>query len=31
VSLTRDEIKGSPSIESADIVPAENLPTIWIM
>lgn len=31
VSLTRDAIKRSPSMDSADIVPAENVPTIWIM
>jgi hypothetical protein len=31
VTLTRDQIKSSPSLEHADIVLAENLPTIWIM
>jgi hypothetical protein len=31
VSLSRDAIKGSPSLETADIAPGENLPTIWIM
>jgi PRC-barrel domain len=31
VTLTRDQIKHSPSIEHADIVLAENLPTVWIM
>jgi len=31
VALTRDEIKRAPSVENADIVPAENLPTVWIM
>lgn len=31
VTLTRDQIKGGPSLEHADIVLAENLPTIWIM
>ena len=31
VSLTRAQIKNSPSVETADLVPAENLPTIWIM
>lgn len=31
VSLTRDQIKNSPSIENADIARAEMLPTIWIM
>src|SRR5258707_514488 len=31
VSLTREAIKNSPSIEAADIDPAETLPTIWIM
>jgi hypothetical protein len=31
VSLTRDMIKQGPSADTADIVPEENLPTIWIM
>ena len=31
VSLTRDEIKRSPSIDSADIALAETLPTVWII
>jgi sporulation protein YlmC with PRC-barrel domain len=31
VSLTREEIRRSPSVEAADIDPAETLPTIWIM
>lgn len=31
VSLTRDEIKRSPPVDSANINPAETLPTIWIM
>ena len=31
VSLTREQIKGSPSIYSADIALAETLPTVWIM
>ena len=31
VSLTREQIKEGPSIESADIARAEILPTIWIM
>ena len=31
VSLTRDQIKSSPSIERADIALAETLPTLWII
>jgi len=31
VALTRDAIKRSPSIEVADIDPAETIPTVWIM
>jgi hypothetical protein len=31
VSLTREDIKRSPSIDSADIAIAETLPTVWIM
>src|SRR5471030_3372811 len=31
VKLTRDQIKNSASIESADIALAETLPTVWIM
>jgi sporulation protein YlmC with PRC-barrel domain len=31
VALTREAIKSSPSIEAADIDPAETLPTVWIM
>jgi hypothetical protein len=31
VSLTREQIKASPSISSADIALAETLPTVWIM
>ena len=31
VSLSRQAIERSPSIDTADIEPAENLPTIWIM
>ena len=31
VTLTRDQIKASPSMDSADIAVAEMLPTIWIM
>jgi hypothetical protein len=31
VSLTRDAIKSSRSVDTADINPAENQPTIWIM
>ena len=31
VTLTRDQVKNSPSVENADLVLEENLPTIWIM
>lgn len=31
VALTREAIRNSPSIDAADIDPAENQPTIWIM
>jgi sporulation protein YlmC with PRC-barrel domain len=31
VSLTRAEIKSGPSVETADIDPAETLPALWIM
>ena len=30
-NLTRETIKGGPSIETADIDPAETLPAVWIM
>ena len=31
VNLTREAIKGGPSVDSADIDPAETLPAVWIM
>jgi hypothetical protein len=31
VNLTRDAIKGGPSVETAQIDPAETLPALWIM
>jgi hypothetical protein len=31
VALTRGEVKSGPSIEAADIDPAETLPALWIM
>jgi hypothetical protein len=31
ISMTRQQIEASPSIEAADIPLAETLPTIWIM
>ena len=31
VALTREAIENSPSVEAADIDPAETLPTIWIL
>ena len=31
VNLTRDAIKGAPSVETAYIDPAETLPALWIM
>ena len=31
VTLTRDAIKGAPSVETAQIDPAETLPALWIM
>ena len=31
VNLTRETIKSGPSIETADIDPAETLPAVWIM
>jgi hypothetical protein len=31
VSVTRAQIEVSPSVETADIDPAEMAPTIWIM
>jgi sporulation protein YlmC with PRC-barrel domain len=31
VALTRDAIKGGPSVDSADIDPAETQPALWIM
>jgi hypothetical protein len=31
VSMTRQQIEASPSMEAADIPLAETLPTIWIM
>ena len=31
VKLTRDAIKGGPSIETAPIDPAEIVPALWIM
>jgi sporulation protein YlmC with PRC-barrel domain len=31
VNLTRDAIKAGPSVETAQIDPAETLPALWIM
>jgi len=31
VTLTREAIKNSPSVDAADIDPAETIPTVWIM
>ena len=31
VNLTRDAIKSAPSVETAQIDPAETLPALWIM
>jgi PRC-barrel domain len=31
VSMTREQIKASPSMDTADIPLVETLPTIWIM
>ena len=31
VNLTRDAIRGGPSVETAQIDPAETLPALWIM
>jgi sporulation protein YlmC with PRC-barrel domain len=31
VKLTRDQIKGGPSLETAQIDSAETLPALWIM
>jgi sporulation protein YlmC with PRC-barrel domain len=31
VNLTRDAIKGGPSVETAQIDPAETVPALWIM
>jgi sporulation protein YlmC with PRC-barrel domain len=31
VTLTRDAIKGGPSVDNADIDPAETQPALWIM
>jgi hypothetical protein len=31
VTLTRAEVEGAPSVETADIDPAETLPAMWIM
>jgi len=31
VNLTREAIKRGPSVETADIDPAETLPALWIM
>jgi hypothetical protein len=31
VKLTRDAIKRGPSVETADIDPAETVPALWIM
>jgi hypothetical protein len=30
VTLTRDEVKNGPSIDTADIDPAETAPALWI-
>jgi sporulation protein YlmC with PRC-barrel domain len=31
VTLTREAIKSGPSVQTADIDPAETLPALWIM
>ena len=31
VSLTRDQVKRSPSVNSSDVALAETLPTVWII
>jgi sporulation protein YlmC with PRC-barrel domain len=31
VTLSRDAIKGAPSVETAPIDPAETVPALWIM
>ncbi len=31
VNLTRAAIKGGPSVDAADIDPAETVPALWIM
>ena len=31
VNLTREAIERAPSVESADVDPAETLPALWIM
>jgi hypothetical protein len=31
VTLTRDQVKSGPSVESADIALVETLPTVWII
>jgi PRC-barrel domain len=31
VRLTREAIKGGPSVQTADIDPAETVPALWIM
>jgi len=31
VALTREAIKNSPSVDAADIDPAETIPTVWII
>jgi hypothetical protein len=31
VGLTRSQVKAGPSVEAADIDPAETLPALWIM
>ena len=31
VTLTRAEIEGAPSVDTANIDPAETLPAMWIM
>jgi sporulation protein YlmC with PRC-barrel domain len=31
VALTQHDVKSSPSVDAADIDPAETLPALWIM
>lgn len=31
LSISRDQVQGGPSLDTADIPLAERLPTIWIM